>query len=87
MTAMDIKIKEKSIIMAREIQEATETLDVALTHHSGEHEAIEAKNIVANVLRSYKVFIDQIPEDDRAEVQELFSKKIEAMAKKAKRLG
>ncbi len=84
---MDIKTKEKSIVMAKEIQEATETLDVALNHQSGDHEVVEAKNIVANVLRSYKDFINSVSEAERKEVQELFAKKIEAMALKAKQLG
>lgn len=83
---MNTLSKEKSITMAREITEAMITLEIALSPGSGEHEIIEAKNVVSQVLRSYRGFLESIPETDMQKVQELFSKKIEAMALKAKRL-
>ena len=83
---MEIKGKEKSVIMAREIKEAMETLDVALDDHADEREVIEAKNIVANVLRSYKTFLDGLSPSEQDEAQKLFHKKIDAMAIKAKKL-
>ncbi len=72
--------------MAREITEAMITLEIALSPGSGDHELIEAKNVVSQVLRSYRTFIDTIHDPDQKEVSDLFSKKIEAMAHKAKQL-
>lgn len=83
---MTIQSKEKCIVMAREITEAMITLEIALSPGSGAQENTEAKNVVAQVLRSYKIFIAAIPETDQNEVIGLFSKKIEAMAVRAKSL-
>jgi hypothetical protein len=78
--------KEKSIVLAREINEAMETLDVALNSEAEEREIIEAKNIVASVLRSYKNLLESLDGTEKDEVQTLFSKKIEEMANRAKSL-
>ncbi len=83
---MDITTKEKSIVLAREIHEAMETLDVALSSGAEEREIIEAKNIVTNVLRSHKTLLDSLQESEKEEVHKLFAKKIEDMAGKAKSL-
>ncbi len=83
---MNTRSKEKSITMAREITEAMITLEIALSPGAGENENIEAKNVVTQVLRSYKTFIESVSGADQKEVLELFSKKIEAMAVKAKLL-
>ncbi len=84
---MNTYSKEKSITMAREITEAMITLEIALSPGSGENEIIEAKNVVSQVLRSYRGFLESIPEEDLRKAQDLFSKKIEIMALKAKNLG
>ena len=78
--------KERSIVLAREIHEALETLDVALSSDAEEREIIEAKNIVSNVLRSYKTLLDSLDGAEKDEVHTLFSKKIEDMANRAKSL-
>lgn len=83
---MNTVTKERSIVLAREIHEAMETLDVALSAGAEDREIIEAKNIVANVLRSHKSFLDSLTGSEKEEVQKLFSKKIEDMATKAKSL-
>lgn len=83
---MNIVTKERSIILVREIHEAIETLDVALSAGAEDREIIEAKNIVANVLRSHKNFLDSLSGSEKEEVQKLFAKKIEDMAAKAKSL-
>jgi hypothetical protein len=83
---MNIVTKERSIVLAREIHEALETLDVALTGGAEEREIIEAKNIVTNVLRSHKSFLESLSGSEKEEVQKLFAKKIEDMAAKAKSL-
>lgn len=83
---MNIVTKERSIVLAREIHEAMETLEVALSAGAEDHEIIEAKNIVANVLRSHKSFLDSLSEPEKDEVHKLFAKKIEDMASKAKTL-
>jgi hypothetical protein len=83
---MNIVTKERSIVLAREIHEALETLDVALTGGAEEREIIEAKNIVTNVLRSHKSFLESLSGSEKEEVQKLFTKKIEDMAAKAKSL-
>lgn len=83
---MDIESKEKSITMAREIEEAMETLDIALAAGAEDREIIEAKNVVAGVLRSYKTFMESFNDAEKDEAHKLFSKKIEAMAVKAKQL-
>lgn len=84
---MNTLTKEKSITMAREITEAMITLEIALSPGTGEHEIIEAKNVVTQVLRSYRRFLESIPEADLRKAQELFSKRIEAMAHQAQKLG
>jgi len=82
---MNTEFKQKAITLAKEIHEAMETLDIASTQ-SDESVAIEAKNVVANVLRSHKSFIENVNGADQDEAQKLFHKKIEAMALKAKAL-
>ncbi|MBX7150873.1 hypothetical protein K1X84_04495 [bacterium] len=83
---MDIESKEKSITMAREIEEAMETLDIALVDGAEDREIIEAKNVVAGVLRSYKIFMESFSGAEKDEAHKLFAKKIDAMAHKAKQL-
>lgn len=83
---MNIVTKERSIVLAREIHEALETLDVALAGGAEEREIIEAKNIVANVLRSHKSLLESLSGSEKEEVHKLFVKKIEDMAAKAKSL-
>ena len=83
---MNIVTKERSIVLAREIHEAIETLDVALAGGAEEREIIEAKNIVANVLRSHKNLLESLSGPEKEEVHKLFAKKIEDMAAKAKSL-
>lgn len=72
--------------MAREIEEAMETLDIALADGAEDREIIEAKNVVAGVLRSYKTFMESFSGTEKDEAHKLFTKKIEAMAVKAKQL-
>lgn len=83
---MQTQSKNKAVIMAREINEAMITLAVALSPGAGEHECIEAKNIVAQVIRNYRRFIAELPVEDQEEAKNLLSKKIEAMALQAKKL-
>lgn len=83
---MNIITKERSIILAREIHEALETLDVALSNEAEDREIIEAKNIVANVLRSYKNLLDSLDGTEKEEAHKLFTRKIEDMANRAKSL-
>jgi hypothetical protein len=82
---MDLQAKEKSITMAREMQEAMNTLVVALSGND-EREIVEAKNIVAGVLRSYKSFLEGLDDGQRAEAKKLFAHRIEAIVEKAKGL-
>ncbi len=72
--------------MAEEINEAISTLDVVVSEKAEEREIVEAKNIVAGVLRNYKSFISNLTHDDRDEAQRIFTKRIEALALKAKQL-
>lgn len=83
---MDLESKEKSITMARELQEAMSTLDVALTGDADEREVVEAKNVVAGVLRSYKNFMSTLSDSQRPEAKKLFAHKIETLVEKAKHL-
>lgn len=83
---MDIQAKEKSITMAREIQEAITTLDVALSDKAEDREIVEAKNVVAGVLRSYKAFLESLDDGQRLEAKKLFAHKIETLVEKAKHL-
>lgn len=81
---MQTRSKEKTIIMAREINEALITLEVALSPGAGENECIEAKNIVSQVLRDYRKFLDELPPNEQEEAKNVLGKKIESMAQKAK---
>lgn len=81
---MTSELKQKCIILAKEINEAVETLEIALVGE--EREKIEAKNIVANVLRSHKSLLDGLAEPEKSETLRLFEKKIDTMAQKAKSL-
>jgi hypothetical protein len=83
---MNIITKERSIILAREIHEAIETLEVALSAGAEDREIIEAKNIVANVLRSHKNFLDSLTGSEKEDAHKLFAKKIEDMASRAQSL-
>jgi len=83
---MDIELKKKSITMAEEINEAITTLDFVVTDKAEEREIVEAKNIVAGVLRNYKSFINDLAHDDQVVAQRLFTKKIETLALKARQL-
>ena len=83
---MNIEFKQKAITLAREIHEAMETLNIA-TGQMDEAVSIEAKNIVANVLRSHKRLIESMSGSDQEEAQKIFHRKIEAMALKARGLN
>lgn len=85
-TAMTDEFKTQCVTLAREIQEALTTLEVAADPSSEERERIEAKNVVANVLRSYKNLIENLSGTDKTEASKLLHKKIEDMALKAKYL-
>ena len=84
---MNTQSKEQAVLLAREIKEALETLQVALNDGAEEREVVEAKNIVANVLRSYKVFQENLPAEERKEAHDIFAKKIETLISQAKRLN
>lgn len=84
---MNTESKKKSITMAQEINEALTTLDAVTAEGAEEREIIEAKNIVAGVLRNYKNFLQDVPSEDRDEVQRIFSKKIEGLALKARQIA
>ncbi len=81
---MTTEFKQKCITMVKEINEAMETLLIALS--GNEAEQIEAKNVVANVLRSYKNFIGELTPEEQNEASKLFTPKIDALAQKAKAL-
>ncbi len=83
---MEQAIKEKSVTLAHGLNEAMNTLNVVLAGSADEGEIIEAKNIVAGVLRNYKSFLQELPDSDRTEVQKLFARKIEALATRARQL-
>lgn len=83
---MQTQSKDKAVTMAREINEALITLEVALSPGAGESECIEAKNIVAQVIRNYRSFIAELPAEDQEEAKNVLGKKIEAMVLKAKKL-
>lgn len=84
---MNTESKKKSITMAQEINEAISTLDVVMSENAEEREIIEAKNIVAGVLRNYKLFLQDVNSEDRDEVHRLFTKKIETLARKAQQIA
>jgi hypothetical protein len=83
---MNTEAKEQAVLLAREIHEAMETLDVALGGRAEEKEIIEAKNIVANALRSFKSFFENLSGDEKKEAHDIFSKKIESLVSKARQL-
>jgi hypothetical protein len=64
-----------------------ETLEVALGDGADEREIVEAKNVVASVLRSYKEFLDGLDTGQREQARKLFLPRIEAMAVKARSLS
>ena len=83
---MNTEAKEQAVLLAREINEALETLGVALSGRAEENEIIEAKNVVANALRSYKGFLENLSADGKKEAHDIFSKKIEHLVSEAKQL-